>query len=199
MALMKQENSTFNASQLEEWRTKIHNNGEEFLSFCKQEHIAPDVHSVIPWSHWVTPQQEKVRFDTRFYLSVINENTAHAYRHDGQELVNSKWFAPSEVLDAFQKKELLLPPPTWLLLHELNQVTRWEDLASQSRDLSVIEPTIISEKKKTDVEGGLGAMIVALPGDPLHYEQKTPYMNRVIVKDPFTYERGYEKPIPSKL
>jgi hypothetical protein len=192
MALVKKENGAvdIDPKEMAEWRSKIHKNGDEFLDFCKKTHRVPDIHNIIPWSHWITPQKEKIRFDTKFYLTVLNdENEFHSHSHDGQELVNSRWYSPNEVIEAFTKEELLLPPPTWFLLRELSEITEHENLASQKRDLSPIEPTMIIHGK-SEVEGGMGNMILALPGDSLHHASKDKTESgyqRILVTTPFTY------------
>lgn len=33
---------------------------------------------LMPWAHWVTPAEEKWRYDTRFYLTILPEPQQHA-------------------------------------------------------------------------------------------------------------------------
>jgi 8-oxo-dGTP pyrophosphatase MutT (NUDIX family) len=37
-----------------------------------------DTEALVPWAHWVTPLEEKWRYDTRFYLSVLSQPYDHA-------------------------------------------------------------------------------------------------------------------------
>lgn len=193
MALVKKmnDNVEINKTQMKHWRAKVHKDGEQFLDFCKETRCVPDIHALIPWSHWITPAEEKIRFDTRFYLTIINDNDEeHLHSHDGMELVNSKWFAPELILEAFAKTELLLPPPTWFLLRELSKIDDWKQLSSQRRDLNPTQPTIIKEVKAAEqIEGGMAPMIIALPGDPLHFSSKGSenHYRRILITSPFSY------------
>lgn len=47
-----------NYGSLGEWRSKIHHNASELINFCNEQKCAPDVDSLLPVAHWVTPLQE---------------------------------------------------------------------------------------------------------------------------------------------
>ena len=52
----------------------------------------PDPAELVPFSRWITPEQVKVRYDTRFYLALA---PAHSTPEpDGEEIVETRWFAP---------------------------------------------------------------------------------------------------------
>ena len=50
-----------NYGELQQWRQKIHHKADEMLHFCKEEQCEPDVDSLIPFAHWITPLQESRR------------------------------------------------------------------------------------------------------------------------------------------
>ena len=57
-----------------------------------------DPGDLVPFSRWITPAEVKVRFDTWFYLA---RAPAHCRPEpDGEEIVDSGWFAPAEALAA---------------------------------------------------------------------------------------------------
>ena len=58
-------------------------------------------------SHWITPEGEPKRFDTRFFLARAPEG--QAYAHDDGELIGSEWVRPADAL---------APPPGGRLRHD---------------------------------------------------------------------------------
>lgn len=80
--------------------------------------VRPDLAALRTFAHWVTPEVESRRFDTRFYAAALPE---------GQELAgftsehqNIGWYRPSAAAD------LPMLPPTAAVLAEL---TRFENVA----------------------------------------------------------------------
>ena len=68
-------------------------------------------------AHWVTPEPEPRRFDTRFFLARVPADavcTPHA-----EELVDAEWIAPSEAARRFEAGGLHLLPPT---IHTLRRI-----------------------------------------------------------------------------
>jgi 8-oxo-dGTP pyrophosphatase MutT (NUDIX family) len=72
---------------------------------------------VMPFAHWVTPEIEIRRFDTRFLLARMPEGQIAS--HDAGETTALEWLAPREAIARAERHELLLPPPTWLTLARL--------------------------------------------------------------------------------
>jgi len=190
---------------LPSWRHKVHNSASELLNFCKEQQCTPDVDSLIPFAHWITPLQEQKRFDTYFYLancsSFVQLQGVESIVHDGSETVNSKWFAPEEIISEFEQGKLYLAPPTWLILNELAQHSTLEHLIAHYSSPSVqlakqkqgaIQPTILKPNKdqqtiqeqvysEKGLQGLKDSLIIAMPGDMFHHESapncKT--MNRI--------------------
>ena len=71
--------------------------------------IAPD--TLRPWAHWLTPEVESRRFDTRFLVAQIppDQNALDL----GVESYASLWLSPAEAcLDRVQAGEMPMLPPT---------------------------------------------------------------------------------------
>ena len=64
-----------------------------------------------PFAHWVTPEIEIRRFDTRFFLARMP--AGQVAKHDEGETTALEWLSPREAIARFERRELLLPPPTW--------------------------------------------------------------------------------------
>ncbi|HET7321796.1 MAG TPA: NUDIX domain-containing protein [Longimicrobiaceae bacterium] len=68
-------------------------------------------------AHWVTPEPEPRRYDTRFFLARVEPGTACELV--GDELVEARWTAPAEAVRAAHSGEMHLLPPT---LHTLQRL-----------------------------------------------------------------------------
>lgn len=66
--------------------------------------------ALAPWVHWVTPEVESRRFDTRFLISELPEG-AHAVDF-GVETDRSVWTTPGEALDRLRSGDMPMLPPT---------------------------------------------------------------------------------------
>ena len=112
---------------------------------------------LVAFSHWITPEEVPVRFDTRFYLALA---PAHSKPHpDGFETVEAAWWEPAAALEAHRVGELSLVFPTIKQLEELVQFKSSEEAIERSRDKTVepILPKVIGEGSDRRV---------VLPGQP---------------------------------
>lgn len=76
-------------------------------------------------AHWVTPEPEPRRYDTRFFLARVPAN-AVCTPHQA-ELVDAAWLTPAEGLRRFREEHLTLLPPT---VHTLGRLTPYPDVAA---------------------------------------------------------------------
>ena len=118
------------------------------------------------WSHWITPKQEKWRYDTRFFVCLLTDQEAQMAAADDDEVFSQVFSTPTEFLRRHFEGDIQLPPPTWLTLKELEAFNSSpEKVLNAFRSMARIEPTIL--KSTND-----GCVIVAMPGDRDH--QDTP-------------------------
>ena len=117
-----------------------------------------------PWSHWITPQLMKRRYDTRFFIA---EMPAEQYcRPDSRETVEGVWISPQEALEGNLDGTVPLSPPTLVTLHELLDYQHLKDLRKESRRRNwgrAILPRLVPLVK--------GAVIVE-PWDPQYTEKE---------------------------
>lgn len=65
-------------------------------------------------AHWVTPEVEDRRYDTRFYAVVLPaENAVH---ESSLESDHERWLRPAEALAAFRADQMAMLPPTVAVL-----------------------------------------------------------------------------------
>ena len=65
---------------------------------------------VRPWAHWVTPEAEKRRFDTRFFVAGLP--AGQTVQQPSGEATRGFWLPPAEALAAVERGEFGMLPPT---------------------------------------------------------------------------------------
>jgi 8-oxo-dGTP pyrophosphatase MutT (NUDIX family) len=113
--------------------------------------------ALVPFSRWITPEEVKIRYDTRFYLAQAPPHTAP--RADGEEIVEVGWFAPAEALTRHREGELLLVFPTIKMLETLARFASPEEALERVGAVAV-EPI----QPRVDTSGPEPRIL--LPGDP---------------------------------
>jgi 8-oxo-dGTP pyrophosphatase MutT (NUDIX family) len=117
----------------------------------------PSPDDLVPFSRWITPEQVKVRYDTRFYLALA---PAHAAPEpDGDEIVELRWFAPADALAQHQAGDLQLVFPTIKMLQTLARFAKPQDALATVGALAP-EPIL----PRIDTSGPEPQIL--LPGDP---------------------------------
>jgi 8-oxo-dGTP pyrophosphatase MutT (NUDIX family) len=117
----------------------------------------PDPRALLPFSRWITPAEVKTRFDTWFFLAPMPAGATP--RADGGEVVDARWYAPAEALEAGRRGELLLVFPTIKHLEQLSSFASVDALLAHARGKEVrpVQPRVLVS--------GETARIV-LPGEP---------------------------------
>ncbi|MGN6334110.1 MAG: NUDIX hydrolase [Motilibacteraceae bacterium] len=70
-----------------------------------------------PWAHWITPEFEPRRYDTRFLVAALP--AGQRTRHVGGEADRVQWIRPADAVARFSAGELAMLPPTVVVLREL--------------------------------------------------------------------------------
>ena len=112
---------------------------------------------LVRFSRWITPAEVKIRFDTHFFLAPAPAG-AEA-KIDGEEIVDSGWFAPAAALEAYGRGEVELVFPTIKHLEQLAMFGSSRELLeyAQGREVQPVEPKVVMS--------GETARVV-LPGEP---------------------------------
>ena len=83
-------------AEVKSWRELVHGNAAEFLRMCETLQALPDIWALAEWSNWLTPTDNKKRFDTMFYMCSLE--TLPMTMHDEQETVHSQVRVPGILL-----------------------------------------------------------------------------------------------------
>ncbi len=117
------------------------------------------------WAHWITPEGQPKRYDTRFFLTSTPRSQDAV--HDDLELTHSAWISPQEALAKAQRKEWTIIFPTLRNLMTLLDFASTEEAEEAGRrrgEVETVQPRILR------APGGFQAV---LPGDP-GYEDASP-------------------------
>lgn len=140
-------------------RRAVHSGGMSLRAALEPLGLKPALDALTPIAHWVTPEVESKRFDTRFFVASVEGSLAGL--HDDAEHVDSAWMTPSEALARFDRREIVLAPPTWRMLSDFRSCANWTEIDAQARAIVVrrIQPRFVQEG---------GADLLVVPGDPLY-------------------------------
>lgn len=100
---------------------------------------------VRPWAHWITPVQEKRRFDTRFFVAALP--AGQRTRDVAGEAERVAWVRPEDALAALDRGEIVMVPPTAITLREIaSHATVAEVLdAAESRTIRPVTPRLVPD------------------------------------------------------
>lgn len=93
-------------------------------------------------AHWITPEVEPRRYDTRFFVAAVPEGQSPD--GDTSEADQAEWTRPQQVLDAFADGDLLLLPPTIVCLEQLAEVTTVSGALAQDVAVAPVMPRLVS-------------------------------------------------------
>jgi 8-oxo-dGTP pyrophosphatase MutT (NUDIX family) len=105
-----------------------------------------------PMAHWITPEVEPKRFDTRFFVAEVPEG--QVCRHVGGEADERVWVRPQAAIDG----GLNLMPPTLAVLQDLASYDDVAGALAAERPITPILPRLVIDDDD--------AMAFLMPGDP---------------------------------
>jgi 8-oxo-dGTP pyrophosphatase MutT (NUDIX family) len=125
----------------------------------EEANVSIGIDDLIPFAHWVTPQIETRRYDTRFFLARMP--AGQTARHDAGEMTELEWLTPAEAISRCERGDILLPPPTWTTLKQLARFATIDDVIrwASAKPIVCVQPGFIKDEVQT---------MLTLPGDPLH-------------------------------
>ncbi len=96
-----------------------------------------------PWAHWITPEFEPKRFDTRFFVAALP--AGQRTRDVGGEADRVAWVRPADALAAAGTGEMGMLPPTAFTLSE---IAAYDDVAAviaagDARDIRPVLPKVV--------------------------------------------------------
>ncbi|XP_050538944.1 acyl-coenzyme A diphosphatase NUDT19-like [Daktulosphaira vitifoliae] len=124
-------NTSFKCSHLEieqisSWRKLVQNDASKFIDLCYQNNCYPNISALFFWSNWLSPPVVKSKFDTKFFIAIVNSPTF--VTPDGIETSYASWNTPDEILSKFELGEEILVTPQFYELLRLKRFISIEAL-----------------------------------------------------------------------
>jgi 8-oxo-dGTP pyrophosphatase MutT (NUDIX family) len=93
-------------------------------------------------AHWITPEAQSQRFDTRFFLA--RYPSGQEASHDQKETTAGIWITPEKALEENLKGDVILSPPTLKTLENLSRFKSIEDVfhSLKQEDIEPILPIL---------------------------------------------------------
>jgi 8-oxo-dGTP pyrophosphatase MutT (NUDIX family) len=110
-----------------------------------------------PWAHWITPEIEHRRFDTRFFVAALP--AGQRTRDVAGEADHAAWVRPADALEELGRGERVMVPPTAMTLADLTAFDTVADVlaAAPARRIIPVLPRL--------ERGDDGRVRFLVPGD----------------------------------
>jgi 8-oxo-dGTP pyrophosphatase MutT (NUDIX family) len=141
-----------------EHRRAVDSGERRLVEICADEGLMLAVDSMHYFSHWITPEGNHRRYDTRFFVARAPD--AQVPLHDDREVIANLWVRPSDALARHRAGEFEMIFPTIRTLEALERFASADDLlaaAAAIGDVPTILPRVVADQ---------GGMRIVLPGDP---------------------------------
>lgn len=140
-------------------RTAVHSGAATLRAVVERERLRLSLDALIVFAHWVTPPIDTRQFDTRFFMTRVPPQQTPA--HDDTETTHSVWMTPSAAIAQSVGGAIVLPPPTWSTLRELEPFQTVDAALEWARARRVVarQPLLLEQE---------GVRMLVVPGDPLH-------------------------------
>lgn len=107
--------SAADVERLQRARDDVSRRHGAFVAMLASERLRLDG-GLVPWGHWITPSQERIRFDARFFAVHVPAEQRIAL--DTTESTHHTWMSPAAALAAWRRTELVMAAPTAATLAE---------------------------------------------------------------------------------
>jgi 8-oxo-dGTP pyrophosphatase MutT (NUDIX family) len=140
-------------------RTAVHGHKTTLRAVAERERLRLALDALVLFAHWITPPIDTRQFDTRFFMTRVPPQQTPA--HDQTETTHSVWITPSSAIAQSQHGDIVLPPPTWSTIRELEPFASVEEALAWARRRRVVgrQPLMLERD---------GLRMLLAPGDPLH-------------------------------
>lgn len=143
---------------LAEDRQRLVEKSLSFAQFLTARGLTLRADLLRPLAHWITPVNEKRRYDTRFFLAAMPDGQ-HADAETTEAEV-ARWVNARVAIDSWAAGQHFLMPPTWSQLNYVSQFSTIDELLDAER---VIEPIL------PNVTPGAGLAGLGFPGSDEYF------------------------------
>ena len=153
-----------NRQRFEAYRAACQVENRAFFDMLRAERLILATDRLSYFAHWITPEENPIRFDTRFFAAVTPPGQEAVA--DGHEIVDVRWLTPEETREALRRTEISLRTPTITNLEIIGAAASAGGGAAAvvaavgRREVSTIRPRVLTVD---------GRPVPVLPGDPRWY------------------------------
>lgn len=147
-------------SRYADYRRACQADHRAFWDMVRAERLTLATDGIVYFAHWITPEIQPLRFDTRFFAALMPDGQEAVA--DEREITEVRWLAPREALDTNARGQLSLRNPTIKNLELLDgapTIAAALDRLSK-REIRTILPRVIMEGDKRRI---------LMPGDPGYF------------------------------
>lgn len=143
-----------------DYRKACHRDNPAFWAMVRGEVLRLATDRLVYFAHWITPEEQPLRFDTRFFAAPAPAGQQAS--GDDFEMTDLKWLTPQEALAAQTRREISLRNPTVknLLLFDGARDTAHALDRLKDRVVTTIRPRVIMEGDHRTI---------LMPGDPGYF------------------------------
>lgn len=153
-----------NRARFEAHRASCQVDNRAFFAMLRAESLTLATDRLSYFAHWITPEENPIRFDTRFFAAVAPPGQEPAA--DNHEIVDVKWLTAQETMEAIGRKDISLRTPTIKNLEIVGGAATAGGSAEAAvaavgkREVPTIRPRVLTVD---------GKPVPVLPGDPRWY------------------------------
>jgi 8-oxo-dGTP pyrophosphatase MutT (NUDIX family) len=135
------------------WRNALLDDELSMPGLLQRERMLLDLSGMAYCAHWITPEAEPRRYDTRFFVAALPDGaSANA---DAREMTDARWVTPRHGLDEFAEGNMPMVFPTVRTLELLSGYDTVEDALAGVRATTVeaVLPRLVR------AEGGVAIVV----------------------------------------
>ncbi len=95
------------------------------------------------WAHWITPEFEPRRYDTRFFVAALPDG--QRTRDVSGEADRVAWMPPAAAVAGVDAKTMRMLPPTYVMMRDLSDLASSADALERAADraIATIQPRAV--------------------------------------------------------
>ena len=145
------------AARYDEHRKRVDSGELRLVELAEREGLQLACDRIHYFSHWITPEGQPRRYDTRFFVALAPPEQVPL--HDDRETIANLWVNPARALERHRAGELEMIFPTIKNLEAIGRFDSAEALLAHAASIDDV-PTVVP--KAVFDQGGLR---ILLPGD----------------------------------
>ena len=145
----------------------VHSGAASFIDLCRESDLTLRIDDLLLWSHWITPEGEPRRYDTRFFVAVAPADQDAI--HDELELTAGSWGTPSSFLEQHRAGEIQMILPTVATLHSIKDFDDTLELMRAAAARGPVTPTAPELRREND-----GTVTIYIDGRPVWTQAPPP-------------------------